>query len=143
MSNHCLFQIKDSPKHRSITLCLTNRETEKCCRRTNERRGWTGEDGGSKTEWWGEGGSVERIQGREMEVVCGDTGRKLERKFERNVATHVSKQPQTSALCKNNLSNYEKPLPAFLPEMLHCTAHLSPPLSPLIYISCVHLDAAI
>lgn len=39
--------------------------------------------------------------------------RELERKFERNMATHVSKQPQTSALCKNNLSNYEKHLPAF------------------------------
>lgn len=48
--------------------------------------------------------------GGEMEVACGDSGRELERILERNIATRVSKQLKTSAICKNNLSNYEERL---------------------------------
>lgn len=76
----------------------------------------------------------------EMEVAWRDSERELERIFERNMATHVSK---TSALCKNNLSNYEERLLAFLSGMLYCTPRLIPPLPPHIYVSCIYLDAVI
>lgn len=46
----------------------------------------------------------------EMEVACGDGGREIQRMFERNTATRVSERPETSAICKNNLSNYEERL---------------------------------
>lgn len=64
------------------------------------------------------------------------------------MATRVSKQPKTSALCKNNLSNYEERLLAFLSRMLYCgmttlTALSSLSLSPQIYIPCIYLDAVI
>ncbi len=78
-----------------------------------------------------------------MEVEWRDSERELERIFERNMATHVSKQPKTSALCKNNLSNYEeRPL---LSGMLYCrrTSRQIPPLPPHTYISCIYLDAVI
>lgn len=55
-----------------------------------------------------------------MEVAGRDSERELEGIFERNMATRVSKQPKTSALCKNNLSNYEERLLAFLSRMLYC-----------------------
>lgn len=76
----------------------------------------------------------------EMEVAWRDSERELERIFERNMATHVSK---TSALCKNNLSNYEERLLAFLSGMLYCTPRLIPHLPPHIYVSCIYLDAVI
>lgn len=80
-----------------------------------------------------------------MEVAWRDSERELERIFERNMATHVSKQPKTSALCKNNLSNYEERLLAFLFGMLYCrrTSRQIPHLPPHIYISCIYLDAVI
>lgn len=59
----------------------------------------------------------------------GDGGRReLERIVERNMATHG---------VKNNLSNYEERLHAFLSGMFYCT----PP--PHIYISRIYLDAVI
>lgn len=54
----------------------------------------------------GDEGRAGCIRGGEMEEVKRD----LEIIFERNMATHVSKQHKTSALCKNNLSNYEERL---------------------------------
>lgn len=74
-----------------------------------------------------------------MEVACGDSGGELGRIFERNTATRVSEQAGTSALCKNNLSNYEEGLPASLSAMFYCTT--APPSH--IYISCIYLDAAV
>lgn len=68
-----------------------------------------------------------------MEVAWGDSEEELERIFERNMATHVSKQPETSALCKNNLSNYEERLLAFLSGMLYCGRRLIPQHAP-VYI---------
>lgn len=75
----------------------------------------------------------------------GETVKRI-RRFERNMATHVSKQSETSALCKNNLSTYEERLLAFLSGMLFCrqTPRLIAPLPPHTYISsCIYLDAVI
>lgn len=54
-----------------------------------------------------------------MEV--GDGGRELRRMFERNTATRVSERPETSAICKNNLSNYEEGLLASPSGVFYCT----------------------
>ena len=76
-----------------------------------------------------------------MEVVtCGDSERELERIFEKNMATRVSRQPETPALCKNNLSNYEERL---LARSLRDGLLYTPSLPPHIYISCIYLDAVI
>lgn len=100
-SNQCLLSIEEAPKHQSVTLCLSSTR-----RNTNNGRGW----------------SESERAGRERE---GDgDGRELDRIFERNMATHVSTQRQTSARCKNNLSNYEERRRAFLSGMFYCT----PPL---------------
>lgn len=73
-----------------------------------------------------------RVRGREgemegctdgaTEVACGDGGRELESMFERNMATCVSERPETSAICKNNLSNYEERLLASPSSMFYCTS---------------------
>lgn len=87
-------------------------------------------DGG----WW-----REATEGGKMEVACWDSGGELGRIFERNTATRVSEQAGTSALCKNNLSNYQEGLPASLSAMFYCT---TPPFSHihLLYIfGCSHI----
>lgn len=68
------------------------------------------------------------MEGRGTHTRRGDGGRReLERIVERNMATHG---------VKNNLSNYEERLHAFLSGMFYCTP-------PHIYISCIYLDAVI
>lgn len=51
----------------------------------------------------------------------GDAGRELESMFERNMATRVSERLETSAICKNNLSNYEERRLASRSGMFYCT----------------------
>lgn len=75
-----------------------------------------------KMEVVGGGGCTEG----EMGVACGDGGRDLQSMFERNTAARVSERPQTSAICKNNLSNYEERLLAFPSGMFYCTPSDSP-----------------
>lgn len=67
-----------------------------------------------------------------MEVACGDGGRELQRMFERNTAARVSERPETSAICKNNLSNYEERLLASPSGVFYCTPSDSP--APASYI---------
>lgn len=63
--------------------------------------------------------------------------------FERNMTTHVSMQHETSALCKNNLSNYGERLLPFLSGMLYSirTPRLIPPtyVHPLYIFRCSHI----
>lgn len=64
----------------------------------------------------------------ETEVPRGDRARELDSMFERNMATRVSERLETSAICKNNLSNYEERLLASPSDMFYCnpisfTAH--------------------
>lgn len=66
---------------------------------------------------------------RKTEVACGDSGRKLESMFERNMATRVSERPETSAICKNNLSNYEERLLASRPACFTVRPSPSPACS--------------
>lgn len=54
-------------------------------------------------------------------VACGSGGRELESVFERNMATRVSERLETSAICKNNLSNYEERVLASASGVLYCT----------------------
>lgn len=61
-----------------------------------------------------------------MEVACGDGGRELQGMFERNTAARVSERPETSAICKNNLSNYEERLLASPSSVFYCTPSDSP-----------------
>lgn len=73
------------------------------------------------------------------EVVCGDGERELESMFERNMATRVSERPETSAICKNNLSNYEERLLASPSSMFYCTP-ISLPRSLLLDPSAVYIQ---
>lgn len=75
----------------------------------------------------------------EMEVACGDGGRELRRMFERNTATRVSERPETSAICKNNLSNYEEgPLASPVRRVL-LYAHLTRPLAARISVCRIYI----
>lgn len=56
----------------------------------------------------------------ETEVPRGDRARELDSMFERNMATRVSERLETSAICKNNLSNYEERLLASPSDMFYC-----------------------
>lgn len=95
-----------------ITLCLNSRGTENVAGDQEIRVNWMKED----------------------------SEKELERIFERNMVTRVGKQPKTSALCKNKLSNHEERQLAFLSGMLYCTCHLTRPLSPLIYTFPVYIQ---
>lgn len=75
----------------------------------------------------------------ETEVACGDGGRELGSMFERKMATCVSERLETSAICKNNLSNYEERLLAAPSGMFYCTP-ISLTHSLLADPSAVHME---
>lgn len=77
-------------------------------------------EGGKASERGGER-EMEGCTEGETEVECGDGGRELESMFERNMATCVSERLETSAICKNNLSNYEERLLASPSGVFYCT----------------------
>lgn len=77
-----------------------------------------------------------------MEVACGDGGRELEGMFGRNIATRVSKRLETSAICKNNLSNYKERLLASPSTPGYCTPN-SLVRSLLLHICCTYVVAAV
>lgn len=74
-----------------------------------------------------------------MEVACGDGGRELRRMFERNTASRVSERTETSAICKNNLSNYEEGLLASPSGVFYCNAHLTRPLAARISVCRIYI----
>lgn len=82
---------------------------------------------------------------REMEVACRDSERELERIFERNMATRVSKQPARRQHCVKITCPIMKSdcSPFYLGCFTVRPVQLPPSLSPHIYISCIYLDAVI
>lgn len=78
----------------------------------------------------------------ETEAAHGEGGRELERMFERNMATRVSERLERSAICKNNLSNYEESRLASPSDMFYCTPIWLTRCS-CTRMCCIYLDAAV